>query len=438
LSSTTTNDPQPPLDILAKIKLYLRLGPLFWVCNIIFLLDGAGYFGILNVLTLFLHDTVRLTDKHTGFAVSYFTGMVTVFSATLGTITDRLGVRRTLLISSIIALVGRGLLSTSPALPYSQWVAFGALTLMAMSAGSLQPAVYAGVKQATTPETSAIGFSLLYALMNGGIILVSTVSPYVRKTWSQSGVLWMCTMITFSYLAIQLFAFPKQHAIPTPPQAADSKKSSGTSKKALISMISPQFVFFIFILLGVRTIFAHQWLTVPSYITRAYSAEIAAKYEWISAINPFIILFGTPLVAALTSRVHVVTMMIIGTAISAGSTFLLSGHPNFYLLIIYMIVFSIGEAMWSSRFYEYVAETAPAAHVGAFMGFAMIPWFIAKFTTGLYSGYMLERFCPKVGPQATGTMWTIYGLIALTSPVGLLLARRWLQSEKPRAQASEA
>ena len=39
------------------------------------------------------------------------------------------------------------------------------LVLIAFSAGVLQAAVYAGVKQNTTPATAAIGFSLLYALM---------------------------------------------------------------------------------------------------------------------------------------------------------------------------------------------------------------------------------------------------------------------------------
>ncbi len=52
--------------------------------------------------------------------------------------------------------------------------------------------------------------------------------------------------------------------------------------------------------------------------------------------------------------------------------------------------------------------------------------FLAKTITGFYSGFMLDRFVPAEGPQSPGTLWLIYGLIALLSPIGLILARRWL------------
>jgi hypothetical protein len=68
------------------------------------------------------------------------------------------------------------------------------------------------------------------------------------------------------------------------------------------------------------------------------------------------------------------------------------------------------------------------------MGIANLPWFLAKTTTGFYSGFMLERFCPAGGPDRSGTMWLLYGAIALASPAGLVLARRWLlQGMGPKA-----
>jgi len=43
------------------------------------------------------------------------------------------------------------------------------------------------------------------------------------------------------------------------------------------------------------------------------------------------------------------------------------------------------------------------------MGLANVPWLMAKFTTGFYSGYFLGRFCPETGPQQTSIMWFVYG-----------------------------
>ena len=192
-------------------------------------------------------------------------------------------------------------------------------------------------------------------------------------------------------------------------------------------MANPRFLFFIFILLAVRTLFAHQWLTMPDYVVRAYAPDVGARFEWVNGINPFIILIGTPLVALVTKNVNVVTMMIVGTFVSAASPLLLAFGPSLPLLLAYEVVFSIGEAIWSSRFYEWVTQIAPPDRVGSYMGLATVPWFLAKTTTGLYSGAMLARFCPEHGAQRTGTLWLIYAAIAMVSPAGLFVARSWLR-----------
>ena len=144
-----------------------------------------------------------------------------------------------------------------------------------------------------------------------------------------------------------------------------------------------------------------------------------------------IIVIFVPLIAALTRSVSVVTMMIIGTTLSAVTTFILVPGPDLTALILYVILFSLGEAVWSSRFLEYVADLAPAGRVGAYMGIAGIPWFLAKTTTGFYAGHMIERYLPLDGPQDSGTMWLIYALIACASPIGLVLCRRWMERGIP-------
>ncbi len=405
-----------------------KLGRVFWVSNAVYCLDGAAYFGILAILTLFLGQDAGLGDVWAGYSVAYFTGMMTLFSATLGGVTDRLGVRKALTITIVAALAGRTLLTCAPSLPAHTAMAWIGLTLMAFSAGAMQPAVYAGVKQSTTKETSAVGYSLLYSLSNGGLVVVSFASSPVRARWGPTGVIAMCAAITVVYLLIHIIGFPRNEGEPVRSATPTVAKKLDLGSLREHALANPRFLFFIFVLLGVRTLFAHQWLTMPDYVTRAYAPEVGARFEWIvSVINGSIILVFTPIVAALTRRIHVVTMMIVGTTVSAGATFLLVPGPQLWALLAYMVVFSFGEAMWSSRFYQYAAETAPPEKVGVYMGVAMIPWFIAKFTTGFYSGSMLEAFCPKDGPHRTGTMWLIYGVIGMTSPIGLLLGRNWLQ-----------
>ena len=91
----------------------------------------------------------------------------------------------------------------------------------------------------------------------------------------------------------------------------------------------------------------------------------------------------------------------------------------------------VGEALWSARFLEYASELAPPGRVAQYMGLANIPWLLAKGTTGFYSGWMLAHYCPDKTPPAelnTGTMWLIYSFIAMSSPIGLWLARKWVMA----------
>jgi dipeptide/tripeptide permease len=90
---------------------------------------------------------------------------------------------------------------------------------------------------------------------------------------------------------------------------------------------------------------------------------------------------------------------------------------------------TIGEAMWQPRFLQWVAEIAPKGMTGIYMGIGQFPWFLTKMLTGLYSGWFLMHYCPAgTLPQNMNTqfMWFIYGLIAIISPIGLLLARSWM------------
>jgi len=187
-----------------------------------------------------------------------------------------------------------------------------------------------------------------------------------------------------------------------------------------------RFVFLIFILIPVQTLFAHNWLTLPYYINRAFGGTfVGEKFEFFSNINPVLIFVLSPMVAALTARAKVYSMLVWGTLVMALPTFLLVVSTSPAMLIVYILLMSIGEAMWQPRFLQWVAEIAPEGKTGAYMGIAQFPWFLTKVITGTYSGYFLSKYIPMVGPQNPQALWLLYGFIAMVSPVGLVAMKRW-------------
>jgi MFS family permease len=192
-------------------------------------------------------------------------------------------------------------------------------------------------------------------------------------------------------------------------------------------LANPRFAFFIFALIPVQTLFAHNWLTLPMYVERAYRGTwLGNNFEVATNFNPILIFILVPIVTALTQKRNVYTMMILGTLVMAAPTFFLALGPSALTLAGYLIIMTVGEAMWQPRFLQYAAEIAPEGRTGAYMGVAQFPWFLTKLIVPLYSGWFLMKYCPATGPTQTQTMWLIYGCIAMVSPILLIVARPWI------------
>ena len=118
----------------------------------------------------------------------------------------------------------------------------------------------------------------------------------------------------------------------------------------------------------------------------------------------------------------------LGTFIMAAPSFLLTLGTNGFLLFSFLFIMTIGEAMWQPRFLQYAAEIAPEGRTGAYMGVAQFPWFLTKMIVPAYSGWFLQHYCPEPGKglNLSGTMWLIFGCIAMMSTVLLILAKGWL------------
>jgi dipeptide/tripeptide permease len=102
-------------------------------------------------------------------------------------------------------------------------------------------------------------------------------------------------------------------------------------------------------------------------------------------------------------------------------------HPLYVAIVLCVVIYSVGESFYSPRLYEYPAAIAPKGQEGSYMALSMLPYFFAKFFVGAMSGFLLARFCPAEGPRNSQMIWLIVAGMAMLTPVGLLLARRYIQ-----------
>ncbi|MCL2777877.1 MAG: MFS transporter [Polyangiaceae bacterium] len=440
-------------DLLEAFRALRHAPRALWLIAFAFSVDAMAYFGILPLMKAYLGQDIGIAPALASTWVSLFTGSLTILMMLVGLVAEsKLGIRKGILFALVLAAVGRAIYGSAPFVGGAVAIAVS-FAIVALGEAILQPVAYAGVKLYTDEKNGAMGYAMLYALMNLAVAFIGPISAYVRTTFDAkraagtsalsgfNAVNWVCFGITvFAAAFFGLLMTPHAESavvrrpsapiepIETATPSANAAQNASTAKGAS-PFADRRFLFFIFALLPVRTLFAHQWLTMPEYVLRAYNSSVGDRMEYlVDSMNPILIFFGVPIITALTRRFAVLTMMIAGSLVSASATFLLCFGSHASLLIAYFFVFSIGEALWSPRFLEYTAERAPPGRVAQYMGVANLPWFVAKTTTGLYSGIVLEHFCPKDGAKNPTQMWLLYGVIAMASPVLLILARRWLSA----------
>lgn len=208
---------------------------------------------------------------------------------------------------------------------------------------------------------------------------------------------------------------------------------------------------------------------LPKYMQRFIGC--GAPFGKVYAINPAMIIILVPLVTALTARIPHFDMVHYGSYVSASSPFWVHWiqYPAIMGPVVFVVQLSLGEAVWSPRWYDYTMDIAPTGKEGLFGAIAAAPLFLAKLPTGLLSGYLLDHFCPLVGdgcgagadvcdgsskaataaavaPQSTtdvpapkldaaagdgGTcdpiLWLVVGAVTMMSPLLITGFSRWLR-----------
>ncbi len=481
-----------------------------WGINLGYFIEGWVYFGMLGYMAMHFSDLIFVgaadADVKSHHMMMILTGGITLSMFFMGSIADKKGIRPTLLWAFALLVVGRVVMSLAPALfkepgsgsPLHIMTIVG-IVIVVIGYGLYQPAAYAGVRKFTSPATAAMGYAMLYALMNLGGWLPSFFSP-IRHAIGIIGTFWVYTGLTLvALIATAWILTPKveKEAIARADReraaervslpvdeaavAATSNADKPVDKNAKIplhliltlttvvasvallaepirywvwatiavgiatALLLPngatntriwlanhplsntKFFFFIFALIPVQTLFTYNWLILPQYLERAFAGSfVSERFEIFSNINPLIIFFAVPIVTAFTQKKKIYSMMVLGTFVMAIPAFLLAFQTSVYTLLGYLLVMTIGEAIWQPRFLQYAAEIAPEGQTGAYMGVAQFPWFLTKVIVPIYSGSMLQKYVPAEGPQDPETMWLIFGVVAIISPLLLVACKRWV------------
>ena len=449
---------------------------------------GAGTLAFV----LYLNHDVGLGDVAAGSFIGFWMVAVLGVTVVVGAVCDAIGVKRTLLVGCVALLIGR--FSLPLVNDFALAVLFGFVPL-AIGIAITGPVLLVAVKKYTTEASAALAFALFISLMNLAFAFSGWLFDFVRGIYGDFSVVASLPVVgeisVYQFIIGVGFALtlPDLVAIAlmrdnvemgedgvrfVAGAATRVRRSLAAIRTAVAAAVQDtgrmlagvmrERRFWVFIAMLATTAFVrvasmHFLITFPTYGIRLLGdgAKVGNLY---AVLNPIIIVLLTPLIAVWSARVRSSTMLFWGFGISALSIWLavlpatlfaplVAGgfgelilvrwldlaigqwDPFYLVLVTFIAIFSVGEAIWSPRLLQFTVELAPSGKEGSYIALSYLPFFTAQLLAGPMSGVLLATYVPEGQTSYPDhqMVWVWIALLAAFTPLSMMLLRRlfWAQ-----------
>src|SRR5213596_242294 len=470
---------------LAKFTVLKGAQRELWLTFLIKLFIISAYSITNKTLILWLSSDLGFNDQTAGALIGWvWAPAMTVFTLLSGSVTDALGLRRTFFVGVSICLIARAVMAFTTV----KWLALaGGLFPLVIGEALGTPVLIAATRRYSTTLQRSISFSIIYMVMNVGYLIAARIFDYVRHSLGEYGHITLFGSEISAYrtlflvsLGFELLLLPTIYFLRRGAEATDegvkftaepmlhatgafwdriflTVRDTALDTIRLFKRLLSQSGFYrllaFLILIGfLKLIFLQTDYVFPKFGIRELGE--GAPIGHLLAINYLLIIALVPVIGALTQQFSAYRMVAVGGAICAASVFVMalptawfqspangavgqwlghsylgvkgSIHPYYIMTAIYTAIFSVGEAFYSPRVYEYAAAIAPKGQEASYGALSYIPMLIGKLLVGT-GGWLLASFCPEHGPRRSNIMWLIFALAASIAPIGLLVFRRYIR-----------
>ncbi len=441
----------------------------FWLANVIQFFDGLAYFSMIIIISMYLTDNVGFSDMEQGLWQGIFFLFISAFMFAVGSICDVLGIKNSLFLGIGINTLARLGLAVAPILFPGELMKVAAvvcLILMALGTSTSTPVVSAAIRRFTTRKIRGTGFNMYYLIMNIGAAIAgfAVVDGFRNSFGPVNGNLailafgFLCGAITFAvafFVNDQNYAEPDEKVADTGELKRPLKLFAEVWKEKPFQLLT----LFLVLTLGVRLVFTHQSMVMPKYYVRTMFSDFDLGFY--NSLNPIIIVVGLIVIIPIINKFDVLKLIIVGMLVSALSlifmavplewTLAIPGINNInqayvFIFVTQILVFAVGELIFSPRFTEYTASVAPSDRVATYMALSALPMFIARPINGFISGILISNYSydgirAKIDTgnisyiQSPEFMWMIYFGLAILSPILVIMLKNTLSGGRNKDAA---
>lgn len=449
-----------------------------WVVYVILFLESVAWYSDSMSFIAFVSTEFGLDDVVAGFTYSRWGFGLSICAFIVGPLIDVVVFSRAIVCGVALSLVARLIIALNDDRSTTLWTYY---TLYSFATMLIGPSIWIGTKRMIDDEEQGTSFTLQYTIENAGafvgslsvalflikdIPILSTLLPDGLRSLRLVNVFitFLCLLLATFVFALtskteselryerQVFAERRneardrettalQHKWYCPPWRWQRSCGGGGGAcgwlycaggcglldglrnvwRIITEKNFWRLIVFLMCLMGVRSIFKHLDATFPKYVTRTLGPD--ANYGLLLAIDPLGVLIVAPLVTTWFKKRPslLYALIVIGTAVSAFSVLLLTLPASYGTVIAFMVMFSIGEAIYAPRISQYNLQMSSVGLEGMYATLINLPFFGMKILSGPMSGYLLDTYCPASGPRDCEFMWLLIGAMAISSAVLLML-----------------
>ena len=356
--------------------------------------ERFGYYTMLAILALYMDENFALPKHISGNIYGAFIAFVYFTPLLGGSLADKwLGYGKSILVGALLMALGYAALAIN-----NHYFFFVALGIIALGNGFFKPNISAllGNLYGDHNPMKDAGFSIFYMSINIGAFFSPFVAAYFRNNFGW-GYAFLAAAAGMA-IAFVIFSVFKKHVQPviTSKSTVSSHVAELTpeQEKARIWSLITIFVIVIFFWMA----FHQNGYTLTFWARDCTDTKIPA--EIFQAVNPFFVVFFTPLLVSMWSRLRLrgkepstPAKMMIGMIFTAICFLIMmfaglaggdAGRVSVAWLVVSYAVVTIGELCLSPMGLSLVSKMAPPRMRGLMMG----GWFASTAIGNYLSGFM--------------------------------------------------
>ncbi len=414
--------------MLERVKAFLRslatFSRPFWAANSSELFERIAYYGMAPSLVPYLVQ-VRHFDQSAAIRVGGNLGFI-VYGLTIlsGLFADWLGYRRAMLLAYVC--LGAGYLGVSVAPSFALVIV--ALTLVAFGASIIKPAITGTVQRTCDEEQRPVGFSIYYTLVNIGGFLGPNIAGAVAASLGLAAVFPTSAIAIGAALVVVLVFYRDPGG-----SAEAPRQDLGQLATDFFGILTTPRLMTLFLLVaGFWSLFFQFFGAFTLYLTQDLGLS-QQRANFIISLDAALIIFTQVIVGYLTRHWATSRAVWIGAAVGTAGYGVIGLGMSPILAGAGVVIFSIGEMVYSAHFYKYLGSLAPKGQEGMYLGFAFFPIALGSLVSGWIGGPIAAWARDSL--HHPEKMFWAFGAVGLAAAVGLWIHAQVYASRDARAGA---